>query len=87
MVLLWQVGHACVIEQLGDVQARSGWQDTDGNFYWPKGFRSRRTFPSMKQEGKCSYHCEVFNSSCHVFMLVFSCVSSHAINTACVTRR
>jgi len=56
-----QVGHACVIEQIGEVQARQGWQDADGNFYWPKGFRSRRTFPSMKQEGKCAYHCEVGN--------------------------
>jgi hypothetical protein len=60
----WQVGHACVIEQLGDVQARPGWQDTEGNFYWPKGFSSRRTFPSMRQEGKCSYQCEVNLSLC-----------------------
>jgi hypothetical protein len=48
-----------VIEELGEVRVREGWLDADGNFYWPKGFRSRRTFPSMKQEGKCSYACEV----------------------------
>ena len=64
MVRGWQVGHACVIEQLGDVQARPGWQDTEGNFYWPKGFSSRRTFPSMRQEGKCSYQCEVESLLC-----------------------
>ena len=54
-----QVGHACVIEEIGEVLAKQGWQDPEGLFYWPKGFRSRRTFPSMKQEGKCSYICEV----------------------------
>jgi len=66
-----QVGHACVIEQLGEVQARQGWQDADGNFYWPKGFRSRRNFPSMKQEGKCSYNCEVLPLSLLLFFPLF----------------
>lgn len=55
-----------MIEHIGQVEARQGWQDVDGNFYWPKGFRSRRTFPSMKQEGKCSYHCEVPAPIAHV---------------------
>ena len=70
-VEILQVGHACVIEQLGDVQARLGWQDADGKFYWPKGFRSRRTFPSMKQEGKCSYNCEVLPSSLFLLFPLF----------------
>ncbi|KAJ1495807.1 JmjC domain, hydroxylase-domain-containing protein, partial [Baffinella frigidus] len=50
-----KVGHACSIEEVGEVQVRPAWVDEETGMYYPKGFRSTRVFPSMVLEGKCSY--------------------------------
>jgi hypothetical protein len=57
------VGRGCAVLELGVVQDRPGWEwrtEQEGAFQLPRGFRSRRTFPSMTREGaSCEYLCEI----------------------------